>query len=77
MIWSKIGRVEWQGRAGVAELADARDLKSRDPKGRPGSIPGPGTKFPRKTRTDDSHRTRTPSATVKTRLTPATSGPMS
>src|SRR5688572_8210275 len=30
--------------AGVAELADARDLKSRDPKGRPGSMPGPGTK---------------------------------
>ena len=29
--------------AGVAELADARDLKSRGPKGRPGSIPGPGT----------------------------------
>ena len=29
--------------AGVAELADARDLKSRDPKGRPGSMPGPGT----------------------------------
>ena len=28
--------------AGVAELADARDLKSRGPKGRPGSIPGPG-----------------------------------
>ena len=31
--------------AGVAELADARDLKSRGPKGRPGSIPGPGTSF--------------------------------
>jgi hypothetical protein len=31
--------------AGVAELADARDLKSRGPKGRPGSIPGPGTRF--------------------------------
>lgn len=26
----------------MAELADARDLKSRGPKGRPGSIPGPG-----------------------------------
>jgi predicted secreted Zn-dependent protease len=30
-------------RAGVAELADAQDLKSCDPKGRPGSMPGPGT----------------------------------
>jgi hypothetical protein len=43
MIGVEISRVEWQCRAGVAELADARDLKSRDPKGRPGSIPGPGT----------------------------------
>src|SRR5215204_302342 len=31
--------------AGVAELADARDLKSRAPKGRVGSIPAPGTTF--------------------------------
>ena len=30
------------GHAGVAELADARDLKSRGPKGRVGSIPTPG-----------------------------------
>ena len=31
--------------AGVAELVDARDLKSRVPKGRAGSIPALGTKL--------------------------------
>ena len=29
----------------MAELADARDLKSLGPKARPGSIPGLGTMF--------------------------------
>ncbi len=29
----------------MAELADARDLKSLGPKARPGSIPGLGTNF--------------------------------
>ena len=33
---------EWQNHAGVAELADARDLKSRD-ESRTGSIPVTGT----------------------------------
>ncbi len=32
-------------RAEMAELADARDLKSLGPKARPGSIPGLGTKI--------------------------------
>ena len=32
--------------AGMAELADARDLKSLDPKDRTGSTPVPGTNFP-------------------------------
>jgi hypothetical protein len=31
--------------AEMAELADARDLKSLGPKARPGSIPGLGTMF--------------------------------
>ncbi len=31
--------------AEMAELADARDLKSLGPKARPGSIPGLGTKI--------------------------------
>ena len=31
--------------AGVAELADAQDLKSCDPLGRAGSIPALGTRF--------------------------------
>ena len=33
--------------AEMAELADARDLKSLGPKARPGSIPGLGTKYVR------------------------------
>jgi hypothetical protein len=31
----------------MAELADARDLKSLGPKARPGSIPGLGTNIPK------------------------------
>jgi hypothetical protein len=34
--------------AEMAELADARDLKSLGPKARPGSIPGLGTNFTEK-----------------------------
>ena len=33
--------------AEMAELADARDLKSLGPKAHPGSIPGLGTNFSR------------------------------
>jgi hypothetical protein len=43
--------------APVLELVDRRDLHSRDPKGRPGSIPGWGTLFAALNRdTDNSTR---------------------